>query len=146
MPELGGRDEKREVLDKLGVYVSTPSGTSMRPMLREGKDRVVLVRPRAPHKRAVYLYRRANGQFVLHRLVRVEQDGTLTFCGDNQLVLEHGITEDQLIAEVTAYFRGKRRISMASRRQRAYAALYCFFPYRRLRYFPRRVIAKIFHK
>ncbi|MBQ3483703.1 MAG: S24/S26 family peptidase [Clostridia bacterium] len=135
-----------EVTEAGGEFRLHPRGTSMRPMLREGKDSVVLVRPDTPRKREIYLYRRASGQFVLHRLLRVEKNGTLTFCGDNQLYLERGIAADALIARVSAYYRGKKRISMASVRQRLYAALYCFWPYRWLRYLPRRMIQKIFHK
>jgi len=135
-----------EVTAAGGEFRLHPRGTSMRPMLREGKDSVALVRPDAPRKREIYLYRRASGQFVLHRLMRVEKDGTLTFCGDNQLLLEHGITSDVLIARVEAYYRGQKRISMRALRQRLYAALYCFWPYRWLRYLPRRVIQKLFHK
>ena len=135
-----------EVISGGGEFTFWPRGTSMRPMLREGKDRVVLVAPQAPRKHAVYLYRRASGQFVLHRLMHVERDGTLTFCGDNQLVLEHGIKSDACIAEVTAYYRGKKRIQMTAWRQRLYAALYGFWPYRWLRYLPRRILRRLLRK
>lgn len=93
-----------------------PRGQSMRPMLREGRDQVILAAaPPTLRKYDLPLYRRESGQYVLHRIVRVERSekGTVYTCiGDNQYALEKGIRHEQIIAVVTDFYRGGRQISM----------------------------------
>ena len=73
----------REQLDNCVSVRIEPRGTSMMPMIREGFDSVVLSKlPEKPKKYDVILYQRRNGQYVLHRLVKVGE--TYTFIGDNQ--------------------------------------------------------------
>lgn len=100
--------------EKLGQGQSVrfmPMGVSMMPMLRQGKDSVVLSpAPKQLKKYDLPLYRRDNGKFVLHRIVKV--DDTYTCIGDNQFQLENGIRQDQVIALVSAFCRGNREISV----------------------------------
>ena len=110
-----------------------PRGVSMLPMLRQGIDSVVLSPvPARLRKYDLPLYRRDNGQFVLHRVVKAK-DGVYACVGDNQYVVEENLRHDQMIALVTAFYRGKRERSVHAP---AYL-LYCRFWYasRPLRYF-----------
>ena len=80
----------------------SPSGTSMLPLLVEGRDSVVL--SPTPDKLKKYdlpLYKRDSGQYVLHRIVCVGE--TYTCIGDNQFYNEYGIRHDQIIAVVTSF-------------------------------------------
>ena len=82
-----------------------PRGTSMLPMLRQGIDSVVLSPlPVRMRKYDLPLYQRENGQYVLHRIVKVGT--TYTCVGDNQFALEPGLAHGQMIAVVTAFTRG----------------------------------------
>ena len=84
-----------------------PNGTSMLPMLRQGIDGVVLCAvPENLRKYDLPLYRRDNGMFVMHRIVKVGK--TYTCVGDNQFHLEKGLRQDQMIAVVTGFYRGDR--------------------------------------
>ena len=102
--------------EKLGQGQSVrfmPMGVSMLPMLRQGRDSVVLSpAPKQLKKYDLPLYRRDNGKFVLHRIVKV--DDTYTCIGDNQFQLEYGVRQDQVIAVVSAFCRGTREISVES--------------------------------
>ena len=61
------------------------TGSSMLPMLRDGRDVVELVVLKGiPTRGDVLFYRRANGQYVLHRLIRMKDADTCLMCGDNQ--------------------------------------------------------------
>ena len=83
----------------------TPRGISMQPMLRNGRDVVVLSPVKGSlSKYDLPLYRREDGQFVLHRVVAVGKDG-YTCIGDNQFVLEPGIKQEQVIAIMSAFIR-----------------------------------------
>ena len=97
-----------EILKGGGKVSFTPRGNSMHPMLRNHLDKIILVQ--APAKLKKYdipLYRRHNGQFVLHRVVAVKEDGYV-LCGDNQIQREYGIRHHQVMAVVKAFYhRGK---------------------------------------
>jgi len=103
----------------------TPAGNSMLPMLRSRQDKIVLVRP--PEKLKKYdipLYRRDNGQFVLHRVVAVKKDG-YALCGDHQWQVEHGIRHEQIIGVVKAFYRGDKYIDCkASKAYRLYCVIW----------------------
>lgn len=88
-----------------------PKGISMLPMLRQGVDSVVISPlPEKLKKYDLPLYRRDDGHFVLHRIVKVRD--TYTCIGDNQFVLEHGLRQDQMIGVVTAFYRAGKRHSV----------------------------------
>ena len=89
----------------------SPRGTSMLPMLRQESDSVVLSPlPQKLKKYDLPLYQRDNGQYVLHRVVRAEE--TITCMGDNQFEKETGLRHDQMIAVVTAFYRGNKKHSV----------------------------------
>ena len=90
----------QEILDGGGEFRMLPRGKSMRPLIRETRDSVVLAKREMADIRRydMLFYRRDNGQFVLHRLMRIEKDGTYIMCGDAQTVLEKGIRYEQIIA------------------------------------------------
>ena len=109
-----------------------PRGVSMLPMLRQGRDKVILSPVKGRLKKYdLPLYQRDNGQYVLHRIVGVGE--TYTCIGDNQYALEHGIRQDQLIAVVTAFVRDDREIPVTDLGYRIYCRLWhCFRPIKRV--------------
>lgn len=125
------------ILEKLemgGTVTFTPNGTSMLPMLRDGKDVVVLKKPEGRlHLFDVPLYRRENGQFVLHRVIDFGKDGSYVMCGDNQFSKEKGIKDGQILAVMTGFHRKGKAYTPNSLRYRAYVN---FWYYTRM---PRRV-------
>ena len=99
----------------------SPMGTSMLPMLREGRDSVVLSpAPQRLRKYDLPLYQRDNGAYILHRVTAVGQ--TYTCMGDNQFVSEDGLRHDQIIALVTGFRRNGRDHTVTEPGYR----LYCF--------------------
>lgn len=101
----------------------SPKGTSMLPMIRQEQDSVVISPQKGKLKRFdLPLYRRDNGKYVLHRIV--ETGNTYTCMGDNQFVPEHGIRHDQIIAVVTAFYRGEKMYSVDHPGYRAYCLLW----------------------
>ncbi len=93
-----------EVIANGGTFRFYPRGTSMLPMLREGEDSVELAKADTVEVGDVVFYRRANGAFVLHRLI-VAGD-TLTMCGDHQTALEYGVKREQVLAKLVGFYRG----------------------------------------
>lgn len=103
-----------------GEVVFKPRGVSMMPLIRQGIDSVVLKSPEEPQRGDVILYRRQNGQFVLHRIVGSDERG-FVLCGDNQFVFEHGISSDMIIGVMTGIYRGKRYIPRTRLSYRLYS-------------------------
>lgn len=106
-----------EVLSAGGNISLTITGSSMYPTILGGRDQVTLVK--APEKLNKYdlpLYRRKSGQFVLHRIVAVEEDGTYTCCGDHQWDVEKGLKQEQMIGLATEFVRKGKHFSADNRR------------------------------
>ena len=102
----------RETLDQGGTFSLTITGQSMYPFILGNRDRVTLSPITVKLKKNdLPFYRRANGQFVLHRIVKVEKDGTYTCCGDHQWWLEKGLKHDQMIGVATEYVRKGKRLT-----------------------------------
>lgn len=101
----------------------SPRGVSMLPMLRQGKDTVILSPlPETLRKYDLPLYQREDGKYILHRIVEVGD--TFTCIGDNQYQYEPGVRREQMIALVTAFTRGGREISVDHPMYRAYCILW----------------------
>ncbi|MCI8425930.1 MAG: hypothetical protein HFJ03_00045 [Lachnospira sp.] len=101
----------KEVIESGGEFRMYPKGISMLPILRQGKDSVVLVKPTFPLCRGqIIFYQRKNGQYVLHRIVGVGKDNYV-LCGDNQTYREKGVTQDMIIAVVNRIYRGDKEVS-----------------------------------
>lgn len=85
----------------------------MLPMLRQGIDSVSIVSPsvREPKVLDVILYRRANGAFVLHRAVKKDGENAFVCSGDNQTLLEYGVSRESIIGVLDGYFKGDEWIS-----------------------------------
>ncbi len=129
-----GEMSKRELLAENGFYISTPSGRSMRPMLRGERDNI-LVEPCEGRlcRLDVVLYERGDGTHVLHRIVRVRERDYL-IRGDNCDYTERGITDERILGRLVGFWRGEKYIPCTSRAYRLYARLWCFlYPLRFLR-------------
>ena len=114
----------------------SPQGTSMLPMLRQGKDTVVLSPvPEQLQKYDLPLYRMDDGKYVLHRIIRVGE--TYTCRGDYLYKAENNIRHDQILAVVTGFSRGGVMYSVKFWAYRLYCRIWVeSFP---LRYFLYRV-------
>lgn len=113
-----------EELARHGVHYSTTVGDSMAPMLRQRRNTVVLRTPKGRAKRYdVILFLRPDGRYVLHRVIRVTEDGYITR-GDNRRQNDAPVPEEQLLAVMDGYYKKKKYISPTSLRYRIYVALW----------------------
>ena len=109
-----------EILAGGGEFRMYPKGTSMLPLIVQGRDSVTLVKPDGRlFEDDIAFYKRKDGSFILHRVMSVEPD-SYTMCGDNQLVLEPGIRDEQIIGVVSSLFVKGKKISITNKRYRRY--------------------------
>ena len=109
----------KEVIESGGEFTFRPHGTSMMPLIREGVDQVVLVKADSIKAGDAVFYLRDNGQFVLHRIVKIKNGGYV-MCGDNQVSLEYGITDKHILAKMKAVIRDGQVIDETNDKYRRY--------------------------
>ena len=106
-------------------------GISMLPMLRQGIDSVELS-PLPPKlkKYDLPVYQYPSGKYVMHRVVAVREDHYLCL-GDNTYEYEK-IRHDQMVALVSAFKRGEKRISVKAAGYQIYCRVWVFsYPLRK---------------
>ena len=129
-----------EIINRDGVLVYTNTGYSMLPLIRPIGDLIVIKKSTKPLKKYdIPLYKRDNGQYVLHRIVKVKKDGYV-LVGDNCVYSEYGVTQEQIIGVLHSVIRDGKEILMDSKKQKIYA----FF--RTKTYFFRVVLSKLLNK
>lgn len=138
----------KEKVESGGTVTFTPNGKSMLPMLRDGEDIVVLSKPKGRlHLFDIPLYKRRDGSYALHRIVNFDADGSYVLCGDNQFVLEHGVKDSDVVAVVTAFYRGGKSYGVNSFSYRVYVNFWYYTRLLRLSYrFGTNRISRIFGK
>lgn len=118
-----------ETVSKGNQFSFCAFGISMLPYIRNGKDLVTLGPVEKDLKaNDIVFYRRPNGQFVLHRIIRTRPDGSFDLCGDNQYSIEKGVLRSQVIAKFISLERNGKIIRPKDFSSR----IWCFFlPLRR---------------
>lgn len=108
------------------------TGNSMYPTLRHRKD-VVYLEPltRQLKKGDLILYKRTNGQYVLHRIVSKPKNDGFICSGDNQWEKEP-VAADQVIAVTNGFLRNGKKYANTALSYRMWVSLWLFlFPVRR---------------
>ena len=120
-----------EQLAGCGKLVYTNKGDSMMPLIKQDRDLLVIEPVKGRLKKYdVPLYKRDNGQYVLHRILKVREHDYV-ICGDNRWVKEYGIQDRHIIGVLTAVIRGGKEVSVNDRKYRLYVHLWCdVFPVR----------------
>ena len=101
-PLENAESEKSTIEEQLAVngrIMYHVNGDSMLPLLKQGRDAAVIVAVKPGQRLKKYdvpLYKRANGQYVLHRILKVGKD-SYTTCGDNRYFAESGVKDENII-------------------------------------------------
>lgn len=98
-----------EAIKDGGQFVLVPKGVSMLPTIVPLKDSIVLVEPENLQKNDIVLYKRNNGMYVAHRIIKIK-DGEYIICGDNQTALEYGVRRPMIIAKVDRILKEDGRV------------------------------------
>ena len=112
-------------LKKNGKLIYASKGASMLPFIKQGRDLLVIVRPKGRLKKYdVPLYRRrGTPDFILHRVISVKDSGYIT-CGDNNRHKEY-ITDDAVVGVLRAVIRNNKEIPLTGLKYQCYVHLWC---------------------
>lgn len=95
-----------DIIESNGKVKITVVGISMQPMLYNRRDTVTLSKPVVPLKKYdIPFYKTNDGKFILHRIRRINKDGTYDCRGDNCRTYENNISDKQIIGVVTEFTR-----------------------------------------
>lgn len=109
-----------EVLKTEDIAVSGFEGTSMLPMLRQGKDRVVIAKCGGKLKlHDVPLYKSGDNKYVLHRIIKVKPDGYV-IRGDHLYNNEYNVTDNDIIGVLKAFYRGDKLVDCTNKGYKLY--------------------------
>ena len=112
-----------DYLNERGTLTYSNVGTSMMPLLRQGRD-LFTVRRKGPERCKVgdvVLYRRPPDKYVLHRIVEVRED-SYVILGDNCIYREYGVTDSDILGVMTGYVRDGKEHSVTEQAYLDYTA------------------------
>ena len=108
------------------------AGSSMVPFLHNGDTVYLNLLDSPPKKGDVVLYTRPTGQYVLHRIVRVNSDGSFIMLGDAQQEREWVESREWIRARMTRAVHQGKTMTHGSPRWRFYATVWIWvWPWRR---------------
>ncbi len=134
----------QEQLDNNGTVELPITGTSMFPLLIQGRDSVVIAKCDTAKKGDIIFYRRDDGHFVLHRIIGKDENGYI-LCGDNQVLKEYGICNKHIIGIVKYINRKRKNFSVEKISYKICSHLWIILlPIRNIILFPIRRIKKFY--
>lgn len=136
----------RPILDTGKAVKFTVVGNSMYPIFRNNVEKVTVVKANIVKKYDVILYHRADGSYVLHRVVGKGELG-YKLCGDNQLLVEYPVEREDVIAVMTSFERNGKEVSADCLWYRMYSFVWCLLiPLRPLEFKIAYKLKKIFKR
>ena len=110
------------ILNEKGVLTYTIRGRSMMPLLKEDRDVVIIQAQQNDFEIGdVVLFQRDNGQYVLHRISKIDPAG-YEIIGDNCLYGEF-VRADQLLGRMIRMVRGGKEVDLNDPAYRFYLRL-----------------------
>ena len=122
-------------IKELGYAVAPIAGTSMLPLLKEGRDLVELesCSQERLKKGDVVLYKKNDGTLVLHRIIKTENREFFTVLGDHQFKNAERVNKNQIIAVACGFFIKGRYVTEKTRWYRMYKKIWlCNLNFRRI--------------
>lgn len=135
------KETKITDMSLLGTFISdsisngskvnlTVTGDSMYPLFKSRMDTVVLAMPKKLKKRDIVFFKRENGSYILHRILKIK-NGVLTIAGDNEMKKEFPVKENQVIGVVESFTRNGKKYSITEPWYKLYSFIWCLiFPFR----------------
>ena len=126
--------------------VTLTVGNSMEPLLFHQSSRVVIIKAdKELKKNDLPMYKRSSGQFVMHRIIKVDKDFYYTR-GDNRIGLEK-VPKDWVQGVVTEIYRKEKHFTVDNWWYRCYISIWnVLYPIRWVIYKIRRLAQIIFFR
>ncbi len=109
-----------DILNEKGELIYSNVGDSMFPLIQP-RDLLIIKKwdGTSLKKYDIPLYKRDNGQYVLHRVIKVRKH-EYVLCGDNRRRKETGISDRHILGVLTAIVRDGKTLSLGAAHYRHY--------------------------
>ena len=139
-----------EIIERDGKLVYTTRGYSMKPLLRQHRDLVVISKITEPLKKYDVILFKRNNKYLLHRIIKVKENSYDT-AGDHNWWKEYDVTPSEIVGVLTAIVRDGKEIKPDDPSYQFYVHLWCdIYPVRfgilRVNSLARRAASKIIKK
>lgn len=135
----------KEILDTYGQYTGLTMGTSMKPLIHQQKDNIIVIKNKERLKKYdVPVYLMPSGKYVMHRIVKVCDDHYV-IVGDNLLKKEY-VTDDMICGVLVGFYKnGKHYVDCCkSVPYKIYSRIWvALLPIRPIIFIPVRAFGKI---
>lgn len=112
------------LLEEGHTFQISPYGMSMFPFLLSDRDSVILEKAEGKLKPLdIVLFRRKNGTYILHRIVRCNKTG-YDIVGDNETFIEKNVQSKQIVAKAVQIIRNGKQFSCENRLYRLLSRLW----------------------
>ena len=111
-----------QILEEQGLLVYKTKGVSMRPMLRQDRDLVIIETPASRLKPMDVALYKCGGNYVLHRVIDVE-NGHYLIRGDNTFALET-VPDEAVIGVLTGFQRKGKQTGVENRGYQLYVRVW----------------------
>lgn len=94
----------REILDTCGTYTGLTLGTSMKPLIHQQRDNIIVVKNEGRLKKYdVPVYVTKKGKYIMHRVIKVCSDHYV-IVGDNLTNREY-VTDDMICGVLAGFYK-----------------------------------------
>lgn len=126
-----------------GYLVYKSVGTSMRPLIKQDRDILVIKAPPKKCKKYDIVLYKTYKKYILHRVKKVNKNDYV-ICGDNCIHNETGITDKHIIGCLSSIERKNKSISVDSIWMKIYSRIWCgIIPLRYIYIIGKKVLWKI---
>lgn len=116
----------KSILNDKGFLVYTSEGKSMLPLIKEGRDILVIKQNKGNlRKWDIVFVKRPSGRYLLHRIVEIQKDGTYTLCGDNNATSDFGIKDSDIIGKLVTIITDGKENNLRSLSYKLYVFFWC---------------------
>lgn len=126
------------LIEKDGIFAQLTKGFSMMPLIRQNRDTIIVKKlEEKPKENDVLLYKNKSGKYVLHRVIKVLENGYI-IRGDNNFFNEYDIKDENIIGILEGFYRDDKFIDCSNNKlYKIYVQL------NRRTYYLRKIFSKI---
>ncbi len=135
-----------EIIERDGSLVYTVQGYSMKPLLKQHEDLVVIKKITEPLKKYDVILFKRNNKYILHRILKVNVNSYDT-AGDHNWWKEYDVKPSEIIGILSAIIKDGKEITPEDPAYQAYVHLWCdVYPVRFGILKAGRLVRKVFSK
>ena len=114
-----------DYLKKNGTLTYTFRGTSMYPLLKQGRDLFTVTSKTSErcNKYDVVLYRGPEHKYILHRVIKVCRNDYI-IQGDNCITKEYGVRDEDIIGVMTSFQHKGKTFDVSDRKYLLYVHIW----------------------